>query len=130
VTTFKERRRFPRVARGLSLKLSSDACDLIAETENISAAGANCLVTEAMPMMTRVAVMILLPIQRAGKPSTRQIRCEGVVVRSEAIRTSQAPNSRYATAIYFSNIKVTDQRAINAYVKQQLAETQRTLESL
>ncbi len=130
MTAFSERRRFPRITRGLSLKLSSDACDLIAETQNISAAGANCVLTQRLPAMTRLAIIVLLPTQRRGKPATKQIRCEGVIVRSESIRTSNSSEPRYETAIYFSNIQIADQRAIKQYVEQQLTETQRALESL
>lgn len=125
-----ERRRFPRVVRGLSVKLSSDTFDLIAETQNVSAAGANCLLPQAIPVMTRVALMMLLPTQRTGKPATKRICCEGVVVRSERAKTVGSGTRLYATAIYFSNIKPADQKAIDAYVKQQLADVQRALESL
>ena len=130
MTAFAERRRFPRVARELSVKLSSDTFDLIAETQNISAAGVNCLVNRSLPVMTRLAMMILLPTQRGGKPGTRQIRCEGVVVRSEPTSARNQDMPQYETAVYFSGIRATDQDAIKRYVKQQTAETQQALESL
>ncbi len=130
MTDFAERRRFPRVVRELSVKLSSDTFDLIAETQNISAAGANCLVSRPLPIMTRVILMILLPARRGGKPSTRRIRCEGVVVRSQPRSQEPTAEPQYETAIFFSNIKAIDQKAIHAYVERQIAEAQRTLESL
>jgi len=88
------------------------------------------MLNQRLPAMTRLAIMVLLPTQRRGKPATKQIRCEGVIVRSEPIRTNNPGEPRYETAIYFSNIQIADQRAIKQYVEQQLTETQRALESL
>lgn len=108
-----ERRKHTRVKTHIAVKLSRDEWgDIVAETENISPAGALCRINRSLEPMTKLKIHILLPFKRSGSNKTKAICCEGVVVRSEP-----APqNGYYSVAIFFSGISRRDAENIEEYV--------------
>ena len=62
----KERRKFPRIQFNLPIKISEDECDLVTETKNISGNGAYCTVNGNIELMTKLKVILLVPVKKGG----------------------------------------------------------------
>ena len=82
------------------------------ETLNLSCAGAYCKVNRFFEPMTKLKILLLLPLRRRNKLVTKKITCQGVVVRSET-----SPGTEYCyIAVYFNEIQKKDQAIISEYV--------------
>lgn len=81
----QERRKYPRIKKDLPLKLSHQEFDIITQTENLSCTGAYCKVNRLIPLMTKLKITILLPLERTKKSHSENTKvvCRGVVVRAE-----------------------------------------------
>ncbi len=100
---FFERRRFHRIEADIPFSIDKGQGDKIdAQTINLSKNGVLCRVEENIPMMTRLDVALFLP---------KEMHIQGVLVRKE-----KDPIQGYRMAIYFANIKPTDQKRLDEYV--------------
>ena len=103
MTPRTERRRYPRVRdKDISVKLSGEGFDAITQSLDVSASGIYCKVTERIPVMTRVQVLLSLP----GKnKSSRPVKMdlEGVVVREHPVMKGGRVD-HYDVAIFFNTI--------------------------
>lgn len=114
-----ERRKHPRVQKRLPLKVKVDSHTIVTETINISASGAYCEIDRYIAPMTRMGLVLLLPIRlKNNKTATRRLSCEGVLVR---IEKSGASEGRFSAAIFFTRMKDADVKSINRYVESRLA---------
>ena len=114
-----ERRKHPRRETVLSLKISKRGLDVITETRNISCSGVYCRVNKPLPIMAKIGVTLLLPIQnRRNRVNTEKIRCNGVVVRSEPVIVKEADTAYQNIAIYFTELCKKDRNNIAKYVLQ------------
>lgn len=108
-----ERRKHTRMKTNIAVKLCRDEWgDIVAETENISRAGALCRINRYIDPMTKLKIHILLPFKRNGNNKSKAICCEGIVVRSEPA----LKNGYYSIAIFFSEIAQRDAETIEEYV--------------
>ncbi|MCG3134482.1 MAG: hypothetical protein HMLKMBBP_01789 [Planctomycetes bacterium] len=109
-----ERRREPRAkpTRDLTLRLTGQPA--AAEIRDISVNGVCCTTTQAVPVLTQVHLVLMVPTPRGP----REIPCGGAVVRS--VKETAAPGSHaaepYETAIYFTDIREADRSVLAAYV--------------
>jgi hypothetical protein len=110
----KERRKFRRISKNVSIKLFSSEFDIVTETKNISGNGAYCAVNRPIPVMTKLNIIILLPFKRNENKVIKKINCSGVVVRGSYIRN----NSKYSycVGIYFNEINDKDRKIILSYI--------------
>jgi len=114
-----ERRKHPRRETVLSLKISKRGLDVITETRNISCSGVYCRVNKALPIMAKIGVTLLLPIQnRRNRVNTKKIRCNGVVVRSEPAIVKEADTAYQNVAIFFTDLSKKNKDKITQYVLQ------------
>lgn len=113
-----ERRRAPRVAERVKVTVHGDGPPLEAETKNLSATGAYCLVDRFVPPMTKLDLRFELP-QPSGHA---RVHCAGVVVRMDPVIT-QADRGRYHMAIYFTALSARNRQAITRYVQERLSAT-------
>ena len=114
-----ERRKHPRRETVLSLKISKRGLDVITETRNISCSGVYCRVNKPLPIMAKIGVTLLLPIQnRRNRVNTEKIRCNGVVVRSEPAIVKEADTAYQNVAIFFTDLSKKDKDKITQYVLQ------------
>jgi c-di-GMP-binding flagellar brake protein YcgR len=111
-----ERRRAPRVAERVTITVRADGPPVEAETKNLSATGAYCLVDRFVPPMTKLDLRFELP-QPSGHA---RVHCQGVVVRMEPVIASPE-QGRYHMAIYFTTLSTRDRQAITRYVQQRLS---------
>jgi hypothetical protein len=112
-TNLPERRKNPRIEKGLPLKISCDQFDIVTETKNISLAGVYCSVDRELALMTKFNILLLLPFHKAGKALTKKVSCSGVIVRNEA---PQDRNGKHHTAIFFSEINKKDRKILSDFL--------------
>ncbi len=108
----QEKRRHLRVDYKIPVKISGDHGDVLTETKNLSCSGAFCRMSKRLEPMTRLKILLLLPLRKSDKVTTKKITCQGVVVRTQA-----AGEENYDTAIFFSDIAPKDSRTINEFVE-------------
>lgn len=117
-----ERRKAPRVDECLSIAISGDGQVAQAQTQNLSTAGAYCLLDRFIPPMTKLELAFELP------DGTRRVRItgSGVVVRAEPAIAAAAQRGGYHLAIYFSEMSERNRAAISKFIRRRLAARQST----
>ena len=113
-----ERRKDPRLANNVPLKIFHEEGDIVTQTVNISRSGAYCRSEKNIPPMTKLKINLLLPIKKNGKNTSKRITCQGIVVRTEQIPSQSA----YNVAIFFSDITQRDAESIADYVSSYLEQ--------
>ena len=108
----KERRKHPRVFAHIPIKIQQEDGDMVTETKNISRCGVYCKVSQYVKPMTKLKINFLLPLKTGSKKATKNISCEGIVVRSEPV----AGEKSYNAAIFFNDISQKDSDLIAEYV--------------
>jgi len=114
-----ERRKHQRVEQKIPLKIKDEGFDTISVTKNISCSGVFCQVDGYFPLLSKVKIVLLLPSEEKSK--AHPIHLEGVVVRSEPVKSSANSNCRNI-GIFFSKIKKQDMTKISAYINSILAK--------
>ena len=111
----KDRRQAPRASERVPLSITDGSVDLQVETKDLSASGVCCVATQFIPLMTKVTLRLEVPhgARRAN------IRCTGVIVRTEPIGTPEAP--RYNIAVFFTDLSDQDRGAISRFVRERLS---------
>jgi c-di-GMP-binding flagellar brake protein YcgR len=117
-----ERRKYPRIAKSLPLKISDDGqFDIVTETKNISANGVYCCVSKPIKNLTKLSIILLIPFQKNKKESIRKVKCEGIVVREdEAENIKDNGKHPYRIGIFFNNIKERDKKSLATYIDSHL----------
>ncbi|MFC1658314.1 PilZ domain-containing protein [Candidatus Omnitrophota bacterium] len=111
----QERRRSPRVRRQIPLKIKHDDYDVVGQTHDISSIGAYCTISRHIPPFSLISIILLLPLRMENKSSICNVRCQGVVVRSQA---NPQNSQEFNTAIYFNRISKSDKAKLLQYVQQ------------
>lgn len=119
VNSPQERRRTPRLDNNIPLKIRSDDFDIVTETKNLSSSGAYCRINKYLEPMTKLKIVLLLPIRRHNRLTTKKISCEGIIVRTESVPGEQYFN----VAIYFSDIPQKDVNCLNDYINSSLKQS-------
>lgn len=110
----KEQRKCPRVEKILPIKLSSSDFDVLTETNNISASGAYFSVDRSLELMTKLNVVLLIPIKKNRGKTIEKISCTGVIVRCEI--AEENTKHTYWAAMYFSDLKERDKKILRIFV--------------
>ncbi|MBA3052916.1 MAG: PilZ domain-containing protein [Candidatus Omnitrophica bacterium] len=111
----KERRKHLRARKQLPLKIADKSFDVITETVDISPSGIYCRITRLLPVMSKIEVIMLVPVKGNGR-QTKKIRAMGVVVRTEPVILKDTDKAHYNVAIFFTEIPKKDRQVIEAYV--------------
>ena len=113
-----ERRKHPRIkAEGIPINIVLDGGECAARTVNISRAGAYCLVDQYIEPMTKLKVVLNVPLSSDEKNTkTKKIKCQGVVVRIEKTDGGNIHN----VAIFFNDISQQDAECIAEFVSTHL----------
>lgn len=119
VNPIQERRRSPRLANNIPLKIRSADFDIVTETKNLSSSGAYCRINKYLEPMTKLKIVLLLPMRRNNRLTTKKISCQGIIVRTESIPGDQYFN----VAIYFSDIPQKDVICLNDYINSNLKQS-------
>lgn len=122
---FLERREFPRATESLPFEISLGLTTVQAQTQNISCGGVLCELSQPIPFLTKLGILLKLP-NSGAEETNPPIHCKGVVVRQEPFPASNVLPS-YRIAIYFSQMKLEDRRRIAEFVlKSMLAHSRRS----
>jgi len=119
--TRTERRRSVRAPAKLAMevKLSGKDCGHV-ETINVSANGIYFASKSYIAPLTRVEIVLVLPASPGGQGGgTREVACEGVVVRTEP-ETPREGVSSYDIACFFTSIDPRDRSHLESYILNQL----------
>lgn len=115
-----ERRRHNRIAERLPFKVMDNVSTIVTETINISASGAYCQVDRYIAPMSKVSLVLLVPLRlKNNKTVSRKLNCKGVVVRAEKSKNSEG---KFNIAVFFTQMKDADLRNINRYVESRLPQ--------
>ena len=116
MTRFEEKRSTPRIEERLALKvMEGDYCTVV-ETKNISASGVYFTTDKAIPLMSRVVITLLLPVNSREKS---KVECHGTVVRVSPLNVES--RTVYDAAIFFDDITEKTRALISRYVKNAMA---------
>ncbi|UCC95577.1 MAG: PilZ domain-containing protein [Candidatus Omnitrophota bacterium] len=110
----EERRKYPRITRTLPLKLSDSEFDVLTESKNISGCGVYCSVDKSIPIMTKLDIVLLVPIRKSRGRVVKKINCCGVLVRSEYLKDNGKHS--YTVGIYFNEISEKDRKVLLSYI--------------
>jgi hypothetical protein len=112
-----ENRKKPRVRADMDMRFELGGKAGVARVRDISASGVRCLTDRALPLMTQVELVIVLP----APGGHREVVCRGAVVRSTAVASpetskpgKQAPE--YETAIFFTQMRDSDRTEVEEFV--------------
>ena len=114
---FTEKRRHPRLNQNIPLKIKLDQSDLATQTINISCTGVYCRIKQPLPLMTKLKVMLFLPLKlKNNKETIKEVSCQGVIVRIEPDNN----NGSYNAAIFFNQITESAKEKIAQFVNSHL----------
>lgn len=113
----KERRRYPRIKdKDIFVQLTGEGFDAITKSLDVSASGIYCKVTERIPLMSRLQIVLSIPDQK--KPSTPvTLNIEGVVVREHPVM-KEGRVEHYDVAIFFNSLMPKEREMLIRYINQ------------
>ncbi len=106
-----DRRRSVRIEDALPFKIGHQGYEFEVTSVNISAHGAMFLIEKDLPLMTQLSIALAIP-SKTGSKTSKKSNIKGVVVRKDKDHLS----GKFYIAVYFSGIKDSDQKALNAYI--------------
>lgn len=110
-----ERRKHPRVRdKNISIKISGDGFNAITQSLDVSASGIYCKVDHHIPVMTRLQIILSIPIQK-GSASSTAMNLDGVVVREHAVK-EDGRIKHYDVAIFFNTLLPKERRKLVQYI--------------
>jgi hypothetical protein len=117
-----ERRQYPRVLKAIPLKLSDAEFDVLTETKNISGSGVYCSIDKSLPVMSKLAIVLLVPIHKNKQKVIKKITCQGIVVRKEYVKDNGKHS--YHVGIFFNDITDKDRKILVSYINSSLKQPQ------
>jgi len=121
MTQMHDKRRHPRVAHRIRVRSSSGGTVEL-ETIDLSAGGLSCTAPTFLPIMTKLAVSLVLPGQRPAEADPENghetVNGEAVVVRSEPSAPIDGVEA-YRVALFFSRMDDVDRRRLLAFLARQ-----------
>jgi hypothetical protein len=115
----KDRRGQPRASRNVPLSLRNAEPGILNRVDNISSSGVLCQTAKKLPLMSKVAMELVLDMPDTFSNETERIACQGVVVRSE--RNPDLKTGGYGTAIFFTRVSEEDRGKLERFVDHHLA---------
>lgn len=115
----EDRRKYPRIRDDkVSLKLKGEHFDsTISQSLNISASGVYCKVDKEIPMLSRVKIILMLPVEGVSpRTKMKRIETEGVVVREHPV-IEDGKIVHFDVAVFFDNLSVKDRENIKEYIE-------------
>jgi len=114
--TAHERRSFPRMTdEPIPLKLNIGDFDAMTHTLNLSASGLYCKVDRALPLMSRVKLVLMVPEASKEDKALKNLEVDGVVVREHPV-IIDGQIKHYDVAIFFENLSPKNREMIVTYI--------------
>jgi hypothetical protein len=112
-----ERRVSQRLDAQLPLYIAGTGFRCATDTKNISSSGLCCQIDRFIPVMTKLELIMVVPVVVKGRKVEKELACSAVVVRIEP-EHEQRSGTLYNAGVYFTNIKEKDRVLIAKYIKQ------------
>lgn len=109
-----ERRGAVRVPARLAMEIAVAGDTAQVESLNVSANGVYFVSQLHIPVLTRLSITLELP-QGGRSGRTRNVACDGVVVRTEPEEASKDVDA-YNIACYFTSIDENDRETLERYI--------------
>lgn len=109
----EELRRHPRSTTGFAGVEDAARPGVLNRVQNISCSGVLCRTAEAVPLMTKMRIVLELP-----RPVERRVEAEGIVVRCEK---EGDDSNDYSVAILYRGLSDDDYQAIREFVDHDLS---------
>ncbi len=94
------------------------------ETMDISSSGAYCRTATALPLLSKVAISLVVPLSENGKKGARTIDCHGTIVRTHPVIVD-GKEVGHDVAIFFDEIKDADKILLTEYINQTAEHAQK-----
>ena len=118
---FQERRKAPRVLVDFPLEFVHPFPREVIRVKDISLSGICCFSGFHLPEMTRVGIILKLPLSTKGGEASDNIKCEGAVVRCET-KHSPAEDPIYELAIFFTEISPESRNILQQFIDSRLVK--------
>jgi len=112
----QERRRHPRIAVDLPLRLTLQNRTVVTRILDLSTSGIRFRTPEALPLLSRVQIGLELP---ASGGAAAPLAITGVVVRCDELAAPDA--APFDTAIYFEDLSETARHQLARFVSGRTA---------
>ena len=113
----KDRRRDPRVTVWSPVSISTEDGPIEAQLRNLSLAGVGCTSRQDLAEMTKVAVVLELPVDPANAEDRLRMDLQGVVVRCRPLRRGAA-RRKYELAIYFPELSEEQREQLTTFIQK------------
>jgi len=113
-----ERRRLPRVAADLPLRLTFRDRTVETRIHDLSGSGIRFKAPAALPILSRVQIALELPDGTPGQPGA-SIAITGVVVR--CLEGDAGEDARFDTAIFFEDLSEIARARLSRFVSSRLS---------
>ncbi len=112
----RERRRTARLAETVNFKIGYETYDLSSSTLNLSSNGLLCRVPQAIPLMTKIDMALLIPRVEDNKPP-RKIQAKGVIVR-----VTEDVEGLYKIAVFFTDISTQHRKHLESFIASKISK--------
>ena len=125
VSAKKERRREQRVKAELPIKISCGQSEIITSTKNISNLGTRVELKREIPLNSHVKIVLTIPAFARMKIFSKQIECEGTIIRCEFLKERNALDGNYSIGIFFTDFSHEDNKRLAGYLDRFVSREER-----
>lgn len=120
MVNIKEKKNGPKAELSIPLKIRDRGTSIITKTISITSSGAYCKTDKPLPLLSKVALTLLMPPCGKKAKKDKRIECKGTVVRTHPVIVDGQPQS-YDVAIYFDELSESHRRFIAEYIEHHLS---------
>ncbi|MFH2137070.1 MAG: PilZ domain-containing protein [Candidatus Omnitrophota bacterium] len=111
-----DRRSCPRYETNLQVNICGLNSSFTAETKNISGSGLYCTVDKFIPVMTKLSLIMIVPLIDKNAKVEKEVKCAAVVVRIDPdIELKTVKN--YQLGLFFTEINDKDRDILAQYIR-------------
>lgn len=110
------------VELAVPVKIQDRETSIVTKTINITASGAYCKTDKPIPLLTKVALTLLIPKHSKKGKGDKKIECKGTVVRTHPVIVDGRTQA-YDVAIYFDEMNANDSRLISQYIESHIPKS-------
>jgi hypothetical protein len=115
-----ERRRAQRIEASLAITVSDRPGEVMGRTLDISTNGVYFQTPHFIEPLTKVKLMLMIPVHEGSDDEGQPVICDGVVVRVEPENYDPSV-SQYHIAVFFTFVSESSKDILESYIKRRLA---------
>ena len=101
--------------KSISLNITGQDGALSTQTMDISTSGAYCRTAKPLPLMSKIAITLVIPDTGKRKKEKKSINCGGTVVRTHPVIVD-GKTCGYDVAIFFNELGDEDKHLLSEYL--------------